>query len=100
MKKEEGARPTWACLKEAIACGLVCGEGSGLGREDDKSLVRMPMKPPMVAPWAALVAVTTAASTGKNCLDSQPLNPASNSLYKFDIHCNFFFVFCFNHKRC
>lgn len=45
------------------------------------SLLRVPIKPPITAPWKELVKVTTVASTGSGCFTSQVLNPVSNSWY-------------------
>ncbi|KAI3780753.1 hypothetical protein L2E82_10742 [Cichorium intybus] len=53
----------------AIARGLreVPG-GGGAGNEDERSLVKVPKRPPIAAHWRELVAVTTAASTVKSSL--------------------------------
>lgn len=42
------AKRTWACWKEAMAWGLAWG--GGVGRGEDLSLVRVPMRAPMAAP--------------------------------------------------
>jgi len=71
---------TWACLREAMAWGLRAAWG-GVGIEEEMSGVMVPIMAPMAAPWTPLVAVTTAASTSKDCFDNQDLKPSSNSLY-------------------
>lgn len=81
--------PTWACLKEAMAWGFACG--GGFGREEDMSLVRVPIRAPIAAPWAELVTVTKATSTGRDCFANHALNPVSNSLKRACICCNGFF---------
>ena len=63
-----------------MAWGLREALGGGVGKVEEASAVRVPMKAPIAAPWAALVVVTTAASTGRDCLESQRRKPVSNSL--------------------
>lgn len=63
-----------------MASGGTAALGGGVGNEEEMSEVRVPMSPPIAAPWTAPVAVTTAASTGMDCLASQERNPVSRSL--------------------
>ncbi|KAL0905176.1 hypothetical protein M5K25_027362 [Dendrobium thyrsiflorum] len=74
-------RKTCACLREDMAWGLSpAAWGGGEGKLEDMSDVRVPMRPPIAAPWTAPVPVTTAASTGRGCFASHDRNPASTSL--------------------
>lgn len=54
--------------------------GGGGEKEEETSLGRL-VNPPIAAPLRALVTVTMAASTGKDCLASQVLKRVSHSLY-------------------
>lgn len=68
-------------MKDAIASGASpAAEGGGGGKEEERSEVSVLMRPPMAAPWAAPVAVTTAASTGMGCFTSQDRKVVSSSL--------------------
>lgn len=75
-----------------MAWGLREALGGGVGKAEGASAVMVPMKAPMAAPWAALVVVTTAASTARDCLESQSLKPVSNSLKRAWNWCKGFWV--------